>query len=133
MESGPKNKKKSNEREGAIVLVGSIDGINEPIVTFVRLERPVPMPNTLEVGLPVRFVFILLTPHRNFDMDPHEIGRSFSTLMSNSDFASVAYQVQEKYQMLKAINLFLDDSVVLPPGDWDRKHVIIKEILDTKQ
>merc|ERR1719445_2039978 len=91
------------------------------------------MPNTFEVSLPVRFVFILLTPHRNFDMDPYEIGRSFSTLMSNQDFAMVAYQVQEKYQMLKAINMFLDDSVVLPPGDWDRKHVIIKEILDTKQ
>ena len=133
MENGSKNKKKSNEREGAIVLVGSIDGINEPIVTFVRLERPVPMPNTFEVSLPVRFVFILLTPHRNFDMDPYEIGRSFSTLMSNQDFAMVAYQVQEKYQMLKAINMFLDDSVVLPPGDWDRKHVIIKEILDTKE
>ena len=41
------------------------------------------MPNALEVPLPVRFIFILLTPKPSPGMDCHEIGRSFSTLMSN--------------------------------------------------
>ena len=36
-----------------------------------------------QVTLPVRFIFILLTPSDNLNMDHHEIGRSFSTLMSN--------------------------------------------------
>jgi hypothetical protein len=31
----------------------------------------------------MRFIFILLTPANDFNMDCHEIGRSFSTLMSN--------------------------------------------------
>merc|ERR1719397_24813 len=67
-------------------------------------------------------------------MDPHEIGRSFSTLMSNPKFAMVAYNVEEKHEMLNAINNFLDDSVVLPPGDWDRKHILpINEIMEMKQ
>ena len=41
------------------------------------------MPNALEVPLPVRFIFILLTPKPSPGMDCHEIGRAFSTLMSN--------------------------------------------------
>jgi len=120
--------------EGAIVLVGAMDEIDKPIVAFVRLAEAIIMPNTIEVSLPVRFIFILLTPSKNFNMDPHEIGRSFSTLMSNPDFALVAYKVEEKNEILHAINTFLDDSVVLPPGDWDRKHIMpVKEIMEMKQ
>jgi len=120
--------------EGAVVLVGSLDEIDKPILAFVRLSEALFMPNTIEVSLPVRFIFILLTPSKNLNMDPHEIGRSFATLMSNPDFALVAYQVSKVEQILHAINIFLDDSVVLPPGDWDRKHILpIKEIMEMKQ
>ena len=120
--------------EGAIVLVGAMDEIDKPIVAFVRLAEAIVMANTIEVSLPVRFIFILLTPSKNFNMDPHEIGRSFSTLMSNPAFALVAYKVEEKQEMLHAINTFLDDSVVLPPGDWDRKHILpINEIMEMRQ
>ena len=69
--------------EGAIVLVGTLDDIDKPIVAFVRLAEAIVMPNTIEVSLPVRFIFILLTPTNNMNMDHHEIGRSFCTLMSN--------------------------------------------------
>ena len=69
--------------EGAVVLVGSLDDLEKPIVAFVRLAEAIGMPNTIEINLPVRFIFILLTPSQNMNMDPHEIGRSFSTLMSN--------------------------------------------------
>ena len=120
--------------EGAVVLVGADQDIEKPIVAFVRLAQAIIMPNTIEAELPVRFIFILLTPSGNFNMDPHEIGRSFSTLMSNPKFAMVAYNVEEKHEMLNAINTFLDDSVVLPPGDWDRKHILpINEIMEMKQ
>jgi len=120
--------------EGAIVLVGTLDDIDKPIVAFVRLGEAIVMPNTIEVSLPVRFIFILLTPAENLNMDPHEIGRSFSTLMSNPAFHNVAYRVEEKQELLHAINEFLDDSVVLPPGDWDRKHILpINEIMEMRQ
>jgi len=120
--------------EGAIVLVGTLDDIDKPIVAFVRLAEAIVMPNTIEVSLPVRFIFILLTPSDNLNMDHHEIGRSFSTLMSNPAFHNVAYRVEEKHELLHAINEFLDDSVVLPPGDWDRKHILpINEIMEMRQ
>ena len=120
--------------EGAVVLVGADKDIEKPIVAFVRLAQAIIMPNTIEAELPVRFIFILLTPSGDFNLDPHEIGRSFSTLMSNPKFAMVAYKVEEKHELLNAINTFLDDSVVLPPGDWDRKHIMpINEIMEMKQ
>jgi hypothetical protein len=37
----------------------------------------------LQVSIPMRFILILFTPAEDFNMDPYEIGRSFSTLMSN--------------------------------------------------
>ena len=120
--------------EGAVVLVGALDEIEKPVVAFVRLAEAIIMPNTIEVSLPVRFIFILLTPKKNLNQDPHEIGRSFSTLMSNPSFALVAYKVEEKHELLHAINTFLDDSVVLPPGDWDKKHMMgMKEINEMRQ
>jgi len=119
--------------EGCIVLVGSLDDIDHPIVAFVRLEKALVMPNTIEVSLPVRFIFILLVPTSDLNMDHHEIGRSFSTLMSNPTFHNVCYGVSEKREMLHAINAFLDESVVLPPGDWDKKALLsMPEMMDMR-
>ena len=69
--------------EGAIVLVGSLDDISKPIAALARLAEAIEMPNTIEISLPVRFIFILLTPSQNLNMDPHEIGRAFATVLSN--------------------------------------------------
>ena len=101
-----------------------METLKKPAVAFVRLAEGIVMPNTLEVPLPVRFVFILLTPKPSPNMDYHEVGRSFSTLMSNPAFHTVCYKVEERRELLSAINDFLDDSVVLPPGDWDSKNLL---------
>lgn len=81
------------------------------------------MPAITEVAIPVRFMFTLLGP-RNSDLDYHEIGRSISTLMSNTPFHKVAYKANERRELLSAINEFLDDSIVLPPGDWERQALL---------
>ena len=106
--------------EGALSLVGALDMIEEPLTAFVRLEEGISMPNALEIPIPVRFIFLLLTPKSDSSIDCHEVGRSFSTLMSNAKFHNVCYKVEERKELLNAINDFLDESVVLPPGDWDR-------------
>ena len=36
-------------------------------------------------------------------------------------FHEVAYSALSKDDLLDAIDKFLDDSIVLPPGDWDEK------------
>ena len=59
-----------------------------------------------------------------FSLDCHEVGRSFSTLMSNPKFHTVCYKVEERKELLNAINDFLDESVVLPPGDWESRNLL---------
>lgn len=39
-------------------------------------------------------------------------------------FHNIAYKAGERKELLSAINEFLDDSIVLPPGDWERKALL---------
>ncbi|KAK2586570.1 hypothetical protein KPH14_011451 [Odynerus spinipes] len=109
--------------EATVVLVGAVDFLDQPTIAFVRLAEGVFMPAITEVTIPVRFMFILLGP-RNADLDYHEIGRSIATLMANTSFHKVAYKANERRELLSAINEFLDDSIVLPPGDWERQALL---------
>ena len=70
--------------------------IDEPLTAFVRLEEGIIMPNALEIPLPMRFIFLLLTPKNSTFIDGHEVGRSFSTLMSNRKFHNVCYRIEGK-------------------------------------
>ncbi|XP_066588626.1 band 3 anion transport protein isoform X2 [Prorops nasuta] len=109
--------------EATVVLVGAVDFLDQPTIAFVRLAEGVYIPSITEVTMPVRFLFTLLGP-RNADLDYHEIGRSISTLMANTPFHKIAYRANERRELLSAINEFLDDSIVLPPGDWERQALL---------
>lgn len=111
------------DAEATAVLVGGLEYLEQPTIAFVRLAQGQVMPNMMEVPIPVRFFFILLGPIDS-DLDYHEIGRSVSTLMSNTSFHTAAYKAEDRRDLLRAINEFLDDSIVLPPGDWDRKSLL---------
>lgn len=39
-------------------------------------------------------------------------------------FHNIAYKATGRKELLSAINEFLDDSIVLPPGDWERKALL---------
>ena len=69
--------------EATTVLVGSVEFLEQPTIAFIRLAEGVLMPSITEAAIPVRFMFILLGPSIT-DLDYHEIGRSISTLMSNT-------------------------------------------------
>lgn len=79
----------------------------------------------------MRFLFILLGPKKS-GLDYHEVGRSIATLMSNRHFHNIAYKADDRKELLSAINEFLDDSIVLPPGKWDREHLLPFEELKEK-
>lgn len=117
--------------EATTVLVGAVDFLDQPTIAFVRLAEGVFMPSLTEITIPVRFMFILLGP-RNADLDYHEVGRSISTLMANTSFHKVAYKANERRELLSAINEFLDDSIVLPPGDWERQALLPFDELKAK-
>uniref|UniRef100_A0A452J7E2 Uncharacterized protein n=1 Tax=Gopherus agassizii TaxID=38772 RepID=A0A452J7E2_9SAUR len=93
---------------------GCVEFLDQPTMAFVRLQAAVELDSVLEVPIPVRFLFVLLGPS-SANMDYHEIGRSISTLMS--DKVTAAYLADDRYDLLSAINEFLDCSVVLPPSE----------------
>ncbi|KAF5296704.1 hypothetical protein FQA39_LY12404 [Lamprigera yunnana] len=114
--------------QGTSVLVGDVDFLEQPAIAFIRLAEGVSIPSLIEVNIPVRFIFILLGP-KGANLDYHEVGRSISTLMANQEFHNIAYEAYNRKALLSAINEFLDDSIVLPPGDWERQALLpIEEI-----
>ncbi|XP_041824641.1 anion exchange protein 2b [Melanotaenia boesemani] len=102
--------------EATVVLVGSVDFLEQPTMAFVRLQEAVELESVLEVPVPVRFLFVLLGPPTS-SMDYHQIGRSISTLMSDKQFHEAAYLADDRQDLLNAINSFLDCSIVLPPSE----------------
>lgn len=109
--------------QGSSVLVGCVDFLQQPAMAFIRLAEGVVIPSLIEVNIPVRFIFILLGPQLT-SIDYHEVGRSISTLMANQQFHNIAYCADNRKALLSAINEFLDDSIVLPPGDWERQALL---------
>lgn len=103
--------------------MGAVDFLKQPTIAFVRLAEGIPIPGVTEVPIPVRFIFILLGP-KKVDLDYHEVGRSIATLMSNDHFHKIAYKADHRRDLLSAINEFLDESIVLPPGNWERNDLL---------
>ncbi|XP_051566690.1 anion exchange protein 3-like [Myxocyprinus asiaticus] len=111
------------DAEATVVLVGCVDFLEQPAMAFVRLNEAVLLESVLEVPVPVRFLFVLLGPTQA-NMDYHEIGRSFSTLMSDKNFHEVAYFADDRQDLLNGINEFLDCSIVIPPSDVEGKDLL---------
>uniref|UniRef100_A0A8C4N3C8 Anion exchange protein n=1 Tax=Eptatretus burgeri TaxID=7764 RepID=A0A8C4N3C8_EPTBU len=104
--------------ETSSVLVGGVDFLEKPVIAFVRLAPAVLISGLTQVPIPTRFIFILLGPASKVQQY-HEIGRSMATLMSDEIFHDVAYKAKEKGDLLAGIDEFLDQVMVLPPGEWD--------------
>ncbi|XP_068186219.1 anion exchange protein 3 isoform X1 [Antennarius striatus] len=116
------------DAEAVIVLVGCVEFLEQPAMAFVRLNEAVLLESVLEVPVPVRFIFILLGPSQA-NVDYHEIGRSFATLMSDKTFHEVAYFADDRQDLLNGINEFLDCSIVIPPSDVEGKD-LLKTVAD---
>lgn len=117
--------------EATAVLVGAVEFLEQPTIAFVRLAEGISMPSLTEVPIPVRFLFVLLGP-TTADLDYHEVGRSIATLMSNGHFHDNAYKAEDRKELLSSINEFLDDSIVLAPGNWERQDLLPFEELKAK-
>merc|ERR1711936_756588 len=111
-----------DDAEGSLTLCAAVDDLTKPIVAFVRLAESKVFNNALEIPLPLRFMFVVLTPKNSVDIDCHEVGRAFSTLMSSKYLQKKCYSIATKGELLNAVNDFLDESFVLPDiGNWADK------------
>ncbi|XP_054612173.1 electrogenic sodium bicarbonate cotransporter 1-like isoform X5 [Dunckerocampus dactyliophorus] len=111
-------KKLPRDAEASNVLVGEVDFLETPFVAFVRLQHAVMLGALTEVPVPTRFLFVLLGP-KGKAKSYHEIGRAIATLMSDEVFHDIAYKAKHRQDLLAGIEEFLDEVIVLPPGEWD--------------
>ncbi|XP_053303667.1 electrogenic sodium bicarbonate cotransporter 1 [Pleuronectes platessa] len=111
-------KKLPRDAEASNVLVGEVDFLETPFVAFVRLQHAVMLGALTEVPVPTRFLFVLLGP-KGKAKSYHEIGRAIATLMSDEVFHDIAYKAKNREDLLAGIEEFLDEVIVLPPGEWD--------------
>ncbi|KAE8630957.1 hypothetical protein XENTR_v10001027 [Xenopus tropicalis] len=111
-------KKIPRDAEASNVLVGEVDFLETPFIAFVRLQQAVMFGALTEVPVPTRFLFILLGP-KGKAKSYHEIGRSIATLMSDEVFHDIAYKAKDRQDLIAGIDEFLDEVIVLPPGEWD--------------
>uniref|UniRef100_A0A8D3CAJ7 Anion exchange protein n=1 Tax=Scophthalmus maximus TaxID=52904 RepID=A0A8D3CAJ7_SCOMX len=100
------------DAEASNVLVGEVDFLNKPFVAFVRLAQATTLGGLTEVPVPTRFLFILLGPQGKAK-SYNEIGRAIATLMVDD--------VSSSHDLIAGIDEFLDEVIVLPPGEWDPK------------
>lgn len=85
-------------------------------MAFVRLSEAVLLESVLEVPVPVRFIFVLLGPSQS-NVDYHEIGRSFSTLMSDK----VASKSHSK--ALRCVIFFTNNDNLLNQNSFDSYNI----------
>ncbi|XP_065099927.1 electrogenic sodium bicarbonate cotransporter 1 isoform X1 [Paramisgurnus dabryanus] len=111
-------KKIPRDAEASNVLVGEVDFLDAPFVAFVRLQQALMLGGFTEVPVPTRFLFVLLGP-KGKAKSYHEIGRAIATLMSDEVFHDIAYKAKDRGDLLAGIEEFLDEVIVLPPGEWD--------------
>ncbi|KAJ8005862.1 hypothetical protein DPEC_G00122320 [Dallia pectoralis] len=113
-------KKIPRDAEASNVLVGEVDFLDKPFVAFVRLAQATTLGGLTEVPVPTRFLFLLLGPTGKAK-SYNEIGRAIATLMVDDLFSDVAYKARDREDLIAGIDEFLDEVIVLPPGEWDPK------------
>uniref|UniRef100_A0A3P8XHT7 Anion exchange protein n=1 Tax=Esox lucius TaxID=8010 RepID=A0A3P8XHT7_ESOLU len=113
-------KKIPRDAEASNVLVGEVDFLEKPFVAFVRLAQATTLGGLTEVPVPTRFLFLLLGPTGKAK-SYNEIGRAIATLMVDDLFSDVAYKARDREDLIAGIDEFLDEVIVLPPGEWDPK------------
>uniref|UniRef100_A0A8C8VR09 Anion exchange protein n=1 Tax=Pelusios castaneus TaxID=367368 RepID=A0A8C8VR09_9SAUR len=111
------------DAEATLVLVGRAAFLDHPTLAFVRLKEAAELDLVLQVPVPVRFLFMVLgpdSPHLSY----HEIGRAISTMMAERGFRRDAYLAEKRQDLLKAMEEFLDCSIVLPPCEIQNEHLL---------
>ncbi|KAM8765614.1 anion exchange protein 4 isoform 1-T1 [Rhynchonycteris naso] len=104
--------------EAGAVLAGELGFLAQPVGVFVRLRDPVVLGPLTEVPLPSRFFCLLLGPP-TLGRSYHEMGRAVAVLLSDPQFQWSVRRASNLHDLLAALDAFLEEVTVLPPGRWD--------------
>ncbi|PIK39341.1 putative sodium bicarbonate cotransporter 3 isoform X3 [Apostichopus japonicus] len=119
MEQGKVLKENTSRCRSSNLLVGETDLLEKPIGIFIRLSHATIMSDLTEVPIPTRFVFLIMGPPSDDPIQYKEVGRCMATLMTDEVFRDVAYKARDREDIIAAIDEFLEQVTVLPPGSWD--------------
>ncbi|CAJ0953416.1 unnamed protein product, partial [Mesorhabditis belari] len=120
--------------ESCAILVGHVDTLEHPVSAFIRLrEAQKFFPEIPDIPVPTKFIFILLTPRDNYEKEAISVGRTIGALMADEVFRKVAQFTQEPYTLGDAIEEFMSNIVVVPPGKcttetrWEPREATVEE------
>ncbi|CAJ0562233.1 unnamed protein product, partial [Mesorhabditis spiculigera] len=106
-----------NNTESCAILVGHVASLEHPTCAFIRLKTAQNFyPEIPDIPVRTKFIFVLLTPKDNYENEAVMIGRTVGALLSDEVFRRVAEHTQEPYTMADAIEEFMSNMVVIPPG-----------------
>ncbi|XP_017507667.2 anion exchange protein 4 isoform X6 [Manis javanica] len=114
----PLRKKLPPGAEAGAVLTGEVGFLAQPLGVFVRLQDPVVLGPLTEVPLSNRFFCLLLGPP-TLGWSYHEMGRAVAVLLSDPQFQWSVRRASNLHDLLAALDAFLEEVTVLPPGRWD--------------
>uniref|UniRef100_A0A3B4FSW0 Anion exchange protein n=1 Tax=Pundamilia nyererei TaxID=303518 RepID=A0A3B4FSW0_9CICH len=95
-------KKIPRDAEASNVLIGEVDFLDKPFVSFVRLAQATTLGGLTEVPVPTRLAELFTNP-------------------TGYLFSDVAYKARDREDLIAGVDEFLDEVIVLPPGEWDPK------------
>ncbi|XP_050183564.1 band 3 anion transport protein isoform X1 [Myiozetetes cayanensis] len=111
------------DAEATLVLVGCAAFLEQPTLAFVRLKDAVTLDGVLDVSLSVRFLVVVLGPDSH-NISYHEIGRAIATMMSERVFRQDAYLAEGRQDLVRAVDEFLEASIVLPPTETPSEQLL---------
>ncbi|KAF6281363.1 solute carrier family 4 member 9 [Rhinolophus ferrumequinum] len=114
----PLRQKLPEGAEAGAVLAGELGFLAQPLGAFVRLQDPVVLGPLTEVPLPSRFFCLFLGPS-TLGRSYHEMGRAMAILLSDPQFQWSARRASNLQDLLAALDAFLEEVILLPPGRWD--------------
>nr|CAH8826352.1 unnamed protein product [Trichobilharzia regenti] len=103
----------STGSEACTVICGQVEFLKAPIVILLRLNKSIQRSCISEVDIPVRFIFIFIGPQID-DWNYAELARIFGVMMTNDAFRVSTYDANTVDDIVKAIDIFMQDSLVLP-------------------
>ncbi|XP_028396743.1 anion exchange protein 3-like isoform X2 [Dendronephthya gigantea] len=111
----------SPDCEGVAIKYAPCDFLNEyeSFVVLVRMTNSVELSDFLEVPIDCKFVFLLCGSSKGDGHKDLQVCRAFGSLMTDKVFQHDMLTAHKKQDVITAIDKYVQDSVLFPPGQWD--------------
>ena len=110
----------SRDCEGVAIKYAPCDFLNEhqSFVVLVRMTHGTKLYDFLEVPIDCKFIFLLCGSCKDSHKDL-QVCRAFGSLMTDKVFQHDMLWAHKKHDLLNAVDKYVKDSVLFPPGQWN--------------